>query len=288
MIRVGIPILMLLLSLNIALAQQDPAAAGEEVRGVREKIAQKIGMIDTILSSPELLQRVEASKDPVAEALFSRAAQNFLVGQEYFSQGQYLEAEASLDYVLRDLSAGSQLLSQPQQKRSEYRKFLEQLDSFVMPEWIDLKDDEAEVLQTEMTRVSTLRSSAARLADEESWDQAIALLEEAYSIKVSLLERFRHETLIVYDLDFDTAEDEYQYLVNRTYHYLELVQLVLAQKQIDAPTRKLTDKYLYDSMLGLEAAEDLESQGQFSRAIPELDKAINKLVSVLKLLGVTI
>ena len=288
MIRVWIPIFLLLLPLDIAVAQQDTAAAAEEVRGVREKIAQKIGMIDTILSSPELLQRVEQSKDPVAEALFSRAAQNFIVGQEYFSHGQYLEAEASLDYVLRDLSAGSQLLSQPQQKRSEYRKFVEQLDSFVMPEWIELSDDEAEVLQQEMTRVSELRNSAARLAEAESWDQAITRLEEAYSIKVSLLERFRHETLIVYDLDFDTVEDQYQYLVNRTYHYLELVQLVLAQNQVDAPTRKLTDKYLYDSMLGLEAAEDLESQGQFSQAIPVLDKAIDRLLAVLKLLGVTI
>lgn len=288
MMRVWIPVLMLLLPLNFAVAQQDSAAAAEEVRGVREKIAQKIGMIDRILSSPELLQRVEASKDPVAEALFSRASENFVVGQEYFSQGQYLEAEASLDYVLRDLSASSQLLSLPQQKRSEYRKFVEQLDSFAMPEWIELSDDEAQVLQNEMTRVSELRSDAARLADAESWDQAVALLEQAYRIKVSLLERFRHETLVVYDLDFDTVQDEYQYLVNRTYHYLELVQLVLAQNQIDAPTRKLTDKYLYDSMLGLEAAENLESQGQFSQAIPVLDTAIDRLLRVLKLLGVTI
>lgn len=286
--RVWIPVLILLLPLNFAVAQQDSTVNAEEVRGVREKIAQKIGMINTILSSPELLQRVEASKDPVAEALFSRASENFLVGQQYFGDGKYLEAEASLDYVLRDLSAGSQLLSLPQQKRSEYRKFVEQLDSFVMPEWIELSEDEAEVLQNEMTRVSTLRGDAARLADEESWEEAVALLEQAYHIKVSLLERFRHETLVVYDLDFDTVQDEYQYLVNRTYHYLELVQLVLAQNQIDAPTRKLTDKYLYDSMLGLEAAENLESQGQFSQAIPVLDKAIDSLLRVLKLLGVTI
>lgn len=286
--RPWIPILILLLPLNIALAQQDAAGTEEEIRDKREKISQKIEMINVILNSPELLQRVESSKDPVAEALLSRAAQNFLVGEEYFGRGQYLEAEASLDYVLRDLSAGSRLLNQPQQKRSEYRKFLEQLDSFVPPEWIDLSEEEIEALQKELTRVSELRNDAARLADAQSWDQAIALLEQAYNIKVSLLDRYRHETTVVYDLNFDTAQDEYQYLINRTYHYLELVQGVLAHNEVDAQTRKLTDKYLYDSMLGLETAEDLESQGQFSRAIPVLDQAIDKLVSVLKLLGVTI
>jgi hypothetical protein len=50
----------------------------------------------------------------------------------------------------------------------------------------------------------------------------------------------------------------------------------------------LTDQYVYGSMQSLETAETLESQGQFSEAIPILDKTINQLSSVLKILGINI
>lgn len=47
------------------------------------------------------------------------------------------------------------------------------------------------------------------------------------SLKVSLIDNLKHETTIVYDLNFDTIQDEYQYMINRTYHYLDLVQIAL-------------------------------------------------------------
>jgi tetratricopeptide (TPR) repeat protein len=289
-IRLPILILipMLILGPNRALAQEVSNPAMADVKSVQEKIAQKIKMVNRILHSPDLLQRVESSVDQVARDLLVRASQNFLNGEEYFDRGQYLEAEAVLDYVLRDLSASSRLLSMPQQQSNEYSKLVEQLDSFTLPEWSDLSEAESEMLEAEMVNVSQLRDQAARFADASSYDEAIALLEQAYQIKVSLLEKLRHETTIVYDLNFDTVQDEYSYLINRTYHYLELVQTVLEQSELDEQTRKLTDKYLYGSMLNLEKAEDFEFRGQFSEAIPVLDKSIDQLSAVLKILGITI
>ena len=283
--RYSILVLILLLNLSPSGAQENVL---EDGKSVQQKIAQKIKMVNVILNSPDLLQRVQDSGDSVAQDLLARAAQNFLTGEEYFDRGEYLEAEAVLAYVLLDLSASSRLLSRPQQKRSEFRKFMEQLDSFALPEWGELSEQQAQALQNDLTEVSQLRDRASRLADVSSYDEAIEMLETAYQLKVSLLERFPHETTIVYDLNFETVQDEYRYLINRTYHYLDLVQMALVQSEINEQTRKLTDKYLYESMLNLEAAEDLESQGQFSRAIPVLDKSINRLLSVLKILGITI
>ncbi|TNF90922.1 MAG: hypothetical protein JSU67_18335 [Gammaproteobacteria bacterium] len=279
---------MLILGPDLVLSQEVSGPAAADVKSVQEKIAQKIKMVNRILNSPDLLQRVETSGDQLARDLLARAAQNFSTGEEYFDRGQYLEAEAVLDYVLRDLSASSRLLSMPQQQRNEYRKFVDQLDSFVLPEWSNLSDEESELLQVEMANVSQLRDQAARSAASGNYGEAIALLEQAYLIKVSLLDKVRHETTIVYDLNFETIQDEYRYLINRTYHYLELVQTALTQSELDEQTRKLTDKYLYGSMLNLEQAEDFESQGQFSEAIPVLDKSIDQLTAVLKILGITI
>lgn len=286
--RIMILTLFLVLSPIFVWAQGTSNSDPINIKTVQDKIAQKIRMVNMILNSPDLQQRIEASEDSLVRDLHDRAVENFYTGTEYFERGEYLEAEAVLDYVLRDLSASSRLLGLPRQKRNEYHKFIEQLDSFVLPEWSNLTDEENDLLQAEMTNVSDLRSRAIRMADSENYDDAISLLEQAYLIKTSLLERLRHETTIVYDLNFETVQDEYRYLINRTYHYLDLVQTALAQSEIDAATRKLTDKYLYDSMLNLEAAEDFESQGHFSHALPVLDKTIKRLSAVLKILGITI
>jgi hypothetical protein len=269
-------------------AQEEPVVNPSGVKAVSEKIGQKIKMVNHILHSADLLQRVETSGDSVARELLARAAENFLKGEEYFARGQYLEAEAVLDYVLRDLGASSRLLSVPQQKKSRYRNFLEQLDSFALPEWRNLDEIENELLQKKFERISALRDQAIRQADAESYDEATALLEQAYRLKVSLIDEFSHETLIVYDLKFETVQDEYQYMINRAYHYLELVEIAMGQGVVEEQTQKLADEYLYSSILDLDTAEELETQGQFSEAISILDKSINQLSAVLKLLGVKI
>ena len=281
-------VIVILLSVNLAVAQDESSPGQDAKLGVDQKIEQKLKMVDHILHSPDLLQRVEQSDDSVAKDLLARAAENYLKSEEYYGRGLYLEAEAVLDYVLRDLAASSRLLSVPQQKRNEVVKFLEQLDSFALPEWGELTEQENDLLQNQLTRVSELRDRAIRHADVNSYDKAIALLEEAYQLKVSLIDTLKHETTIVYDLNFNTIQDEYQYMSNRTYHYLELVQMALSESDIPDPTRKLTDKYVYGSMQNLEQAETLETQGQFSEAILMLEKTINQLSSVLKILGINI
>jgi tetratricopeptide (TPR) repeat protein len=281
-------VIVFLLSVNLAIAQDESSPGQDAKLGVDQKIEQKLKMVDHILHSPDLLQRVEQSDDSVAKDLLARAAENYLKSEEYYGRGLYLEAEAVLDYVLRDLAASSRLLSVPQQKRNEVVKFLEQLDSFALPEWGELTEQENDLLQNQLTRVSELRDRAIRHADVNSYDKAIALLEEAYQLKVSLIDTLKHETTIVYDLNFNTIQDEYQYMSNRTYHYLELVQMALSESDIPDTTRKLTDKYVYGSMQNLEQAEALETQGQFSEAIPVLEKSINQLSSVLKILGINI
>ena len=281
-------ILILMLIVNTAIAQEQLLEAADGVKGVHEKIAQKIKMVNYILNGSDLLQRVQASGDRVASELLARASQNFLRGEEYFERGEYLEAEAVLDYVLRDLGASSQLLNLPQKKRNQYQKFIEKLDSFVLPEWENLGERENELLQIRLERVSELRDQAIRQADAGTYDDAIASLEEAYGLKVSLIDSLKHETTVVYDLNFSTIQDEYQYMINRTYHFLELVQMALSEPGIGVQTRQLTDPYIYRSMLNLEIAEDLEAQGQFSEAIPVLDESINQLSAVLKILGIEI
>ena len=277
-----------LLSQNLAFAQNEAIENVANVTAVEAKLEQKIKMVNLILHSPDLLERVKSSNDSLARELLARAAENFLLGEEYFDRGQYLEAEAVIDYVLRDLSASAQLLNGSRLKKNKYRKFIDQLDSFILPEWDQLSESENEFLQDQLEHVSDLRNQAISYAEAEDYDQALALLGQAYGVKSSLVEKLRHQTTSVYDLDFVSNQDEFQYLINRTYHYLELVQYSLSKYETEEQSQKLIDNYIYRSMVNLEIAEGLQNEGIFVEAIPELKQSIALLSAVLRILGVNI
>ena len=114
------------------------------------------------------------------------------------------------------------------------------------------------------------------------------MLNAAYELKSELINELKHEKTIVYDLKFDSKQEEYDYLNKRSYHYLEMVELALAQTEVSSQKRKLVDDFIYRSVVNLEAAENLESENKVSEAIAALDKSIKHLTSVLKILGIKI
>jgi len=281
-------VLFVSLATSLAFAQQGLPSRNYAGLEAGTRLKHKIKMVDFILRSPGMRQRLQVSDDSLARELLYRATSNFQKMDEYFGQNKYLEAEAILDYVLRDLSAASQLLSADSRKQGRYRQTLRQLDSFELPQWKDLTFEQSELLQTRLVRIGDLREAAERLAGERDFDAAVESLNQAYAIKAELLDELPHQQVVVYDLVFDSIHEEYEYLNQRSYHYLELVELALARTDIDLPARKQVDEYIYRSITDLEEAETLEYQDKLADAIARLEDAIKELVSVLKILGVKI
>lgn len=283
-----VSLLILLLALGPVSADAPPVDGGETVRGVETKIEQKLRMLGHLLLSPQLTRRAKASDDPLAAELIARSRANHLLGKQYLERGQMLEAQAVLDFALRDLSAGTQLLNVSRRKQDKYHRFLEQLDSLALPDWETTSDGEDEGLQARFTQLDDRRKQALRLAGAGAYDEATALLQQAYRIKVALLEDLRDEKTIVYGLDFDSIQDEYQYAINRGYHYLELVHLVLSRAELEEWQRVELDDHLRRAMVDIETAEHLEIEGKFGEAVTLLEQSIEHLASILRLVGVDI
>jgi hypothetical protein len=283
-------ILLLLLPLGLTVGHAQQAAPDNEQTQVQssDQLKHKIAMVDYMLSSPVMLQRMQASDDELAKKILARATVNFLEIEEYFDRGQFLEAEAIIDYVLRDISAASRLLNVSRQMKSRYQISMEQLDSFVLPEWKNLSAEESEFLQGVLIKINALRDEAFNHAQSGDYDRAVALVDQAYGMKSSLIDKLQHEQTIVYDLTFETIDEEYDYLNKRSYHYLELVEHAVARSAVDIQSRKLLDSYIYESMINLEAAENFQSEGRVAEANSALEKSIKQLTSALKILGITI
>ena len=286
--NLGIIFLVLALGVSALFAQQDASLEKPDSDPRADRVEQKIRMVDLMLNSPRIVKRMETTEDQMAKDLLQRAAKNFDEMKTYYQRGNYLEAEAIIDFVLRDLIGASQLLSAPDRKRNKYEKSLERLDSFALPVWKNLSVDEIEYLKTVLQQISDLREQADARSQAKDYEEAVQLINRAYSLKTSLINELDHEQTIVYDLVFDSIREEYDYLNKRTYHYLEMVELALAQRAVRDQTRKLVDDYVYRSVVNLQAAENFESENKTTEAIAALEKSLKQLTSVLKILGIRI
>lgn len=286
--RFLIMVSMLFLSCGISLAQQAVDQKRPAENSVNQQLNHKIKMINHILDSSTLTDKLQLSDNANARQLITRAKENRRKIEVYMSNQQYLEASAIIDFVLRDLSASAQLLSVEDRQMKKFQRSVEKFEAFVLPDWKEMTGEEQGFLQKTLDRIGEFENFAIKNAEAENYIEATRLMETAYYLKTTLIEKLPHESDVIYDLKFSSVEDEYEYMTNRTYHFMELVDLALSKNKPEAQTRKLADNYISHSMMHLEDAENLELEGKYLEAITVLGKSIDKLSTVLKMLGIKI
>jgi len=271
-----------------AYAQQETAPGAVTADEAKTRLQHKIRMVEFILNGPGMRQRLGASKDEVAGELVGRARKNFDEMADYFARGKYLEAEAILDFVLRDLSAAAQLLSAESRVQNSYQQSLRQLDAFEFPEWLELSPAQSEQLRSQSAEIADLRARAEQAAQGGDYQAALGMVDRAFRLKSALLAELPHRQVIVYDLNFESPREEYEYLHKRADHYFQLIEIALERAVIGMQTRKLVDDYIYQAVADFDAAQGLAQRDRLVDANTRLDASIKQLIAVLKILGINI
>jgi len=251
-----------------------------------KQLSQKFRMASYLLTHTPLKDRIKSSENKDATQLFKLAQSNFILVRKKINEKNWLEANAIIDSVLRDLTSASQLLNKGNMSRNKYKENFKRVESFVLPDWSDLSADEQTYLDKKTKEISGLMNNSKNLADDKKYARASHLLDEVYGIKTQLLKVLRHESTIVYDQLFDTPEEEFDYMLKRSQHYLGLVESVLKDHSFNPQTRKLIDTYVQQGKLGISKARELEKDKQHEQAIVILDKSIKNLSSSLKIMGI--
>ena len=169
------------LGLGTAFSQQELQLVNDGGKSINNKLNQKIKMANFILNNSSLRKRLNTSNDSVAKELVERARDNLNKIETYMDNKLFLEAGAIIDFVLRDLSASSQLLNVPNQKKKKYTKNLEILDSFVLPEWENLSDSDYDFLQENLAKIDELRNDFRRRANERFTSRRRTAQTDAYT-----------------------------------------------------------------------------------------------------------
>jgi len=279
---------VLLLYCNTLIAReqltQDIQTADLETEN--KQLSQKFRMASYLLTHTPLKIRIDSSDNKNAVELYKTAHSNFILVRKKINEKNWLEANAIIDSVLRDLTSASQLLNRVNISRNKYNENMKRVESFILPEWSDLSAEEQAYLDKKSDEMLNLINNSTKLANDKQYTRASEMLDEVYAIKTQLLKVLKHENTIVYDQMFDTSEEEFNYMLKRSQHYLDLVETVLKDHSYNPQTMKLIDSYVQQGKLGMSKAIEFEKDKEHEKAIVILDKSIKNLSSSLKIMGI--
>lgn len=251
-----------------------------------QQLAQKFKMASYLLIKSPLSGGEKSTKHLNANNLYNSAQANYEIVIQKVKDKNWLEANAIIDSVLRDLTASSRILSKKSVNKNLYVENMKRVESFTMPNWGELSEQDKITLDKINLQIEDLVKKANAKALENNYEDANSFLYQAYNLKTQLLQKLDHESTIVYDLIFDTPEDEYQYMVKRNKHYQELVEKVTAENSYNEQTLKLVNTYITKGRNGLGAAYESQKSNEHKKAIEILERSVKDLSNALSLLGI--
>jgi hypothetical protein len=160
------------------------------------------------------------------------------------------------------------------------------VEAFILPAWSELSSEDQALLKKTSEQIGNLLDQVKKHAKAKEYDQATSILHKVYGLKTHLLQNLEHESTVVYDLLFDTSEEEYDYMIKRNQHFLDIVEKVLHENTFDEKTQNLINVHLEQSMTATNDARIREEGNQHEAAIKLLGQSVKDLSSALIIMGV--
>ena len=282
--------------LVLALFAPVPALTDDVVvQPSREEIMQELQLVKMLLAKSPLAERAARDNDnqikqpmELARTLYNRA-------NEAFNAGNMVWAGAFLDEALSVMEDAARLASDPLQvetkQRARYAELLEDVRAFDatyqdvrkgMPPK-DVKNYDAKI---EPTRA--LINRAQTLVRDGQYPEGSELLEKVHAIYISVLNELLSSTAFVYDTNFKSPVEEFEYELARYHSYEELIPIARAQFKPDEYTLKLSERYVQEGHAALGTAEKLAADGDHPAAIKTLQEATKRLQTALRTIGLEV
>ena len=257
-----------------------------DLQAENKQLSHKFRMASYLLTNSPIRGRIMSGSNIKAQEMFVYVEENFELVSKKINEQKWMEANAIIDSVLRDLTSISQMLNKKNINRNQYSENVKRVDSFVFPEWTNLSADEKKYLTVKENEINRLMEQVKELEKNLEYVRANKMLDKVYSMKTQLLKVLKHENTIVYDHMFDTPEEEFNYMLKRSDHYFDLVDGVLKNNSFNPQTIKLIETYVQQGKSGIIKAQVMEKNKRHEEAIVVLDKSIKNLSDALKIMGV--
>ena len=135
-------------------------------------------------------------------------------------------------------------------------------------------------------QVAQLKNDAKSLADKNDYVNANKKLETAQHIITTAIQQMLNSQTIVYDLNFETPKEEYEYELKRFGGYEELIPIAVEQKQPNEGTITLMNSFVEKGQKMRDIAIETAKSGDFPRAVAMMQDATKEIRRALRMVGV--
>jgi len=283
-----------LMAANTAVGGAEAGIAGSQKSIPTDAAKQKIMLAELMLQSKAAKAAAEGSNESAKNALSSANAKLQTARQELGS-GRTNQALALAEEALKLVAVATQSTSNEEAAKLQRGRYTDALDSLrnfqdSHKQSFDRtvkKRGAAAAVDYDHAKVDGLVSEARVLSDKAQHEKATQLLIKAERLVTQAIQSMLNAQTIVYDLNFETPADEYEYERKRFISYEELIPVAIEEKKPVEAVVKLMNTYVVKGRERKTEAEAKAKAGSYPEAIGLMLVATEEIQRALRLAGVS-
>lgn len=267
---------------------------GEKPKLSADKLRMRVNYLESLVLKSASAKKVDASDNEEAKRTMARSRELYEQAKAAIDGGDLETADNAMRESMRLVGVASRMVASPEKQAAKEKEkfttlrksvvsFLEAIDRVVKENGKDKED-----LGIDPAPIHSLLDEADALAAKGKHKEANVKLTEAYSLSSSAVAKLRDKETILITLEFETPEDEYNYVVKRNESYESLVKIMIQEKEPDDFKLKKIDGYVEESRSKMANAQELAGKGNFEEAIKVADNATKSLAKALRSLGLMV
>ena len=273
---------------NLNLAIQTASTSVSETE-VKQKIA-----IAKMMVMGEAAKKVEHSTDSSAKGLLNKARINISASEAALKKGNNHEALKIVKSALNNANDAIDMVTNENSTinhRARYAQLVNSFriykDSYAQQYTQAKRQGDASFDSYSSPRTfQKMDDDAVKLSTNNQHEKANKILAQAQETIIVALTNVFHGKEIVYDKNFETAEEEFEYELARYKNFEDLIPLAIAQKQPSQGAIKLMNVYVEKGkQIALEATE-MARKGDHVTAVLGLQESTRQIQRALVSAGV--
>jgi tetratricopeptide (TPR) repeat protein len=263
----------------------------EQIKVTTAEVKQKLMYAEMVINSSAPMKRVEASDNFQAKRFAAGAKEQLGNAKSALAGGDTTAAMQAVNEALRLMSAATRLVPDEASLvdyKARYTELLDQVRGFDksykrnVARGVTPKSGKA----LDRPQFDSLMQEAKGLAAKEQYAEAVKPLQSANDILTAALGALLESQTVVYDKNFATPQEEYEYELSRYTSYEELIPLAIEQRKPSEQTVGMMDVLAKRAKeIKLEALV-LAAKGDHKQAIMALQAATERLQRALRMAGV--
>ncbi len=255
-----------------------------------QQVKQKLSYAKMLMASPSA-KRIFASDNAAAKDLKRKASEYLAKADQSVAAKNNVEAMASVDEALRLINAANQLepsgITDHVDYKSQYEEMLAEIEGYKKSYQKNAKKAEPKgKARLDQAKFGQYMSEAKKLAASNDHKAAMKPLQSASTMITDVISVMLDDTVVVYDKNFATPKEEYEYELSRYNSYVELVPLAKEQKNPKPRTLKLMDQFVEKGKSIALEAEAIAKKGDYKLAIQAYQAATSNIKRALMMVGV--